>query len=133
MTELTVTRNKQKPSEKVVAISKENMKLEYEFYDFIKERFYILKTSLGIHWHQLYILWMGDSPWDSRSFFAYIHGVDLIRYIISFTLDPVYCGVCEGLITFFYKFPDTSFLMYGRLDTCGDFTITCNIICHVSP
>jgi hypothetical protein len=49
MTELTVTRNKQKPSEKVVAISKENMKLEYEFYDFIKERFYILKTSLGIH------------------------------------------------------------------------------------
>jgi hypothetical protein len=29
-------------------MSKENMKLEYEFYDFIKERFHKLKRSLDI-------------------------------------------------------------------------------------
>jgi hypothetical protein len=45
---LSLTRKKQKPSEKVIAMSKENMKLEYEFYDFIKERFHKLKRSLDI-------------------------------------------------------------------------------------
>lgn len=45
---LSLTRMKQNPSKEVVAISKENMKLEYEFYNFIKERFHKLKRSLGI-------------------------------------------------------------------------------------
>ncbi|CAB3990562.1 uronyl 2-sulfotransferase [Paramuricea clavata] len=45
---LSLTRKKQKPSEKIIAMSKENMKLEYEFYDFIKERFHKLKRSLDI-------------------------------------------------------------------------------------
>ena len=46
---LSLTRKKQKPSERVLAIAKEYMKLEYEFYDFIKERFHKLKKSLDIH------------------------------------------------------------------------------------
>lgn len=45
---LSLTRMKQKPSEKVIAISRNNMKFEYEFYNFIKERFHKLKRSLGI-------------------------------------------------------------------------------------
>ncbi|XP_028415482.1 uronyl 2-sulfotransferase-like [Dendronephthya gigantea] len=45
---LSLTRKKQKPSEKVIAISRGNMKLEYDFYDFVKKRFHQLKHSLDI-------------------------------------------------------------------------------------
>lgn len=42
------TRHKKKPSEKVIAMAKKLMHLEYEFYDFVKERFHALKKELGI-------------------------------------------------------------------------------------
>ena len=45
---LSLTRLKQNPSKEVFAISKKNMKLEYEFYNFIKGRFHKLKRSLDI-------------------------------------------------------------------------------------
>lgn len=45
---ISQTRNKQQPSENVIAIAKERMTLEYEFYDFIKERFHTLKKELAI-------------------------------------------------------------------------------------
>ncbi|XP_046847636.1 uronyl 2-sulfotransferase-like isoform X2 [Xenia sp. Carnegie-2017] len=45
---LTLTRMKRKPSEETVSTMKGEMKLEYEFYNFIKERFHKQKRSLNI-------------------------------------------------------------------------------------
>ena len=44
----TKTANKKGPSPKVEAIMKEHLELEYDFYNFVKDRFHRLKAELGL-------------------------------------------------------------------------------------
>lgn len=44
----TSTNNKKKPSPSVIKTMRKHLQLEYEFYEFIKRRFYYLKAELGI-------------------------------------------------------------------------------------
>ncbi|XP_033099539.1 uronyl 2-sulfotransferase-like [Anneissia japonica] len=44
-----LTKAKEKPSPKVTAILKDQMALEYRFYNFVKSRFHALKRKLGIN------------------------------------------------------------------------------------
>ena len=44
----TKTANKKGPSPKVEAIMKEHLQLEYDFYNFVKDRFQRLKAELGL-------------------------------------------------------------------------------------
>lgn len=42
------TKNKKEPSKEVAAITKKRMYLEYEFYEFVKQRFHALKRELDL-------------------------------------------------------------------------------------